>query len=142
LAAKLPNLGAKEREALMQISGGSLGMALQLSSGDGLELARDAAKIIDSAGVPDVPAIVALAERINRMTDGLDRFGGFLSQALMDRIRTKARAGAPGLDRWVAAWEAASETVTRSSGLNLEPKQTFLNVAGTLALAAKRAGSL
>ncbi|HEX2591357.1 MAG TPA: DNA polymerase III subunit delta', partial [Rhizomicrobium sp.] len=47
LAAKLPNLGAKEREALMQISGGSLGMALQLSSGDGLELARDAAKIID-----------------------------------------------------------------------------------------------
>jgi DNA polymerase-3 subunit delta' len=142
LAARLPDMKAPERNALAQISGGSLGLALQLSSGDGLSMARDAAKLIDEAKSPDVPAIVSLAERVNKMKDGLDTLGGFLAQAMSDRIRRKAMAGAPGLDRWVAAWEAAQETINRTTGLNLEPRQTMLNVSRSLERASQRAGAL
>lgn len=142
LAERLPNLGATERKALVQIAGGSLGLALQLSNGDGLELARDATKLIDGAASPDVPAIVALADRINRITDGMDTLGGFLSQSLSDRIRAKARAGAPNLDRWVAAWEASQQSIGRTTGLHLEPRQTLLGVSSALAAASRRAGAL
>jgi DNA polymerase-3 subunit delta' len=142
LAKRLPDLGAKERKSLIEISGGSLGLALQLSKGDGLELARDAAKLIDDAANPDVPALVALADRINRITDGLDTLGGFLAQALSDRIRAKARAGSPKLDGWVAAWEAAQNTIGRTTGLHLEPRQTVLAVSRNLAAASRRAGAL
>jgi DNA polymerase-3 subunit delta' len=142
LAVRLPDMKTPERNALVQIAGGSLGLALQLSSGDGLSMARDAAKLIDEAKSPDVPAIVALAERVNKMKDGLDTLGGFLAQAMSDRIRHKAEAGAPGMDRWIAAWEATQETISRTTGLNLEPRQTMLNVSRGLERAARRAGAL
>jgi DNA polymerase-3 subunit delta' len=142
LAKRLPDLGAKERKSLIEISGGSLGLALQLSSGDGLELARDATKLIDQASNPDIPAIVALADRVNRITDGLETLGGFLGQALSDRIRAKAKNGAPNLDRWLAAWEASRELIDRTTGLHLEPRQTLLSVSNKLAGASRRAGAL
>jgi len=142
LAARLPDTDAAARKALVQIAGGSLGMALQLSSGDGLELARDAAKLIDDASAPDTVAIVALADRIGRMTDGLDTLGEFLAQGLSDRIRAKAKAGAPNLDRWVAAWEASRELIGRTTGLHLETRQTLLSVERNLSNATRRAGQV
>jgi DNA polymerase-3 subunit delta' len=142
LDARLPDMKAAERKALVQIASGSLGLALQLSNGDGLELARDAAKLIDDALNPDIPAIVALADRVNRMTDGLDTLGDFLAQALSDRIRQKARAGTPGLNRWTAAWEMSRETIGRTTGLHLEPRQTLLSVSRALSSAAQRSGTV
>ncbi len=142
LETRLPSLGAKERAALVQISGGSLGLALQLSDGDGLDLARDAARLIDEAANPDVVAITALADRINRITDGMDTLGGFLATAMADRIRAKARAGAPGLDRWVTAWEATQNSIHRATGLHLEPRQTLLSVSRALSGASRRSGAL
>jgi DNA polymerase-3 subunit delta' len=142
LAKRLPDVKASERKALVQISGGSLGMALQLSSGEGLDLARDATKLIDGAANPDVPAIVALADRVNRMTNGMDKLGGFLAQALSDRIRTRAMKGGGGLERWTAAWETVQSTVERTTGLNLEPRQTLVGISRVLSSASRKAGTL
>ncbi|HEY1709606.1 MAG TPA: DNA polymerase III subunit delta' [Rhizomicrobium sp.] len=142
LDARLPDMKPAERKALVQIAGGSLGLALQLSNGDGLELARDAAKLIDGAANPDIPAIVALADRVNRMTDGLDTLGEFLAQALSDRIRQKAHAGAPNLDRWTTAWEMSRESIERTTGLHLEPRQTLLGISRALSSAARRSGAV
>jgi DNA polymerase-3 subunit delta' len=138
----LPSSNEKDRKALVQIAGGSLGLALRLSDGDGLDIARDAARLIDTAADPDIAAIVAVADRINRVTDGLDTLGTFLGASLSDRIRARARAGAPALDRWVAAWEAVNQTIERSTGLNLEPRQTLLSMSRALAGASRRAGGL
>jgi DNA polymerase-3 subunit delta' len=142
LARCLPNSNAKERKALVQIAGGSLGLALRLSDGDGIELARDAARLIDEAKDPDIQAIVTLADRANRIQDGLDTLGGYLAVALSDRIRAKAREGKPHLDRWVTAWEMVNQLTERSVGLNLEPRQTMLSLSRALQAPARRTGTL
>ncbi len=140
LARHLPDL--KDRATLVHIAGGSLGLALQLASGDGLALARDAEKLIDTAGNPDIPAIAALGERAVKITDGLETLGDFLGATLSERIRARAASESPGLDRWIAAWEATRESITRSTGLNLEPRQTVLSVSRTLGNAARKAGQI
>jgi DNA polymerase III subunit delta' len=140
LARLLPDSDASERAALARLSGGSLGLALQLAQGDGVELAREADRLLDRATQPDIAAILALGDRLYRITDGLDTFAGFLAQALTDRIR--ARAGRPHLDRWVECLARLNDSFARTSALNLEPRQTLLSAAGALATASRRAGAL
>ncbi|MEI9930461.1 MAG: hypothetical protein WDM89_07880 [Rhizomicrobium sp.] len=76
------------------------------------------------------------------MTDGLDNFGAFLSQALMDRIRARATKNPARLDRWIEAWEKLERNFARTSGLHLDPRQTLLSSARTLSDTAQRAGIL
>ncbi|HTO40246.1 MAG TPA: DNA polymerase III subunit delta', partial [Rhizomicrobium sp.] len=98
LESKLPDLDDEERGALARLAAGSLGTALILAEGQGVSLAREADKLIDGAGHPDVPALLAFGEKLTRMSDGLDLFGTFLADALSDRIRAKGAHGAAGLD--------------------------------------------
>jgi len=142
LARLLPDSDAGERAALARLSGGSLGLALHLSESDGVELAREADRMIDQAGRPDLAAVMSLGERIARITDGLDGFASFLTQALADRIRARARAGQPHLDRWVECLARLNESFERTIGLNLEPRQTLLGAAATLARTSRSAGSV
>jgi DNA polymerase-3 subunit delta' len=142
LKALAPELDAKERRSIARLSGGSIGMALQLASGEGVSLAAEADALIDNAAAPDIPALLLFADKINRMADGLDSFGGFLTQALMDRIRARATANAERLDRWVEAWEKLERNFARTSGLHLDPRQTLLSSARILGDAARRAGAV
>jgi len=138
----LPDMKAPERAALARLAAGSIGAALQLAAGDSVALARDADRLLDQAAVPDVAAILALGDRIWRITDGLESFGTFLSEALIQRIRTRAIAGQPHLDRWVECLNLIDRTFARTSALNLEPRQTLLSAAGQLSQAARRAGAI
>ena len=137
----LPQADAKERASLARLSGGSLGLALKFAGGEGTELAAEADRLIDSAPAPDIPALLAFADRLARMTDGLEDFGTFLTQAVSERIRAKAGKGAR-LDRWVEAWEALNRSFTRSTALYLDPRQTVLSASRTLGGAARRAGTI
>jgi DNA polymerase-3 subunit delta' len=142
LKGLLPETNAEERTSLIRLSGGSIGLALKLSGGEGTELAAEADRLIERAAEPDVPALLAFADRMNRMTDGLEDFGAFLGQALADRIRARAGARPERLDRWIETWERLSRSFARSSALHLDPRQTVLSGAGAMALAARRAGAL
>ncbi len=142
LSRLLPDTDAKERAALARLSGGSIGMALQLADGEGVALAREADRLLDNASVPDVAAILALGDKIGRMTDGLESFGTFLLQALVDRIRAQALAGRSNLDLWVDCLNKLEASFRRSSALYLEPRQTVLSAARTLAATSRRAGAL
>ncbi len=101
LAQRLPELSAEERGSLVRLAGGSLGLAVRLAGGDGLALARDADELIEQAAHPDVVALMALADRVSRRTEGLENFGDILMLALGTRIRERARAGAANLKPWV-----------------------------------------
>jgi DNA polymerase-3 subunit delta' len=142
LSRLLPDTDAKERAALARLSGGSIGMALRLADGEGVALAREADRLLDNASVPDVAAILALGDKIGRMTDGLESFGTFLLQALVDRIRAQALAGKSNLDLWVECLNKLEASFRRSSALYLEPRQTVLSAARTLAATSRRAGAL
>ena len=142
LSRLLPDSDAKERSALARLSGGSIGMALQLADGEGVALAREADRLLDNATVPDVAAILALGDKIGRMTDGLESFGTFLLQALADRIRARAMAGRTNLDLWVECLNKLEASFRRSAALYLEPRQTVLSAARTLAATTRRSGAL
>jgi DNA polymerase-3 subunit delta' len=142
LAKLVPDLKQKDRASIARLSGGSIGLALQLAGGEGVSLAGEADALIEHAVAPDFPALLSFADKLNRMTDGLDNFGAFLSQALMDRIRARALKNPARLDRWIEAWEKLERNFARTSGLHLDPRQTLLSSARTLGDAAQRAGTL
>jgi DNA polymerase-3 subunit delta' len=141
LALYLPDMPASERAALARLSGGSIGAALTLATGDGAELAQEADRLIEHARDPDLLALLTLGEKLFRMRDGLDQFGQFLTEALADRIRARAHDGAGGLERWVQLLGRLEQSFGRATGLHLEPRQTVLSAARDLAQTARR-GSL
>ena len=128
LVQYLPKMSEADRIALAKLAGGSLGVALALADEDTLALARDAARSVDEAAVPDVPALFALTDRVGRASDRLPLFGGFLVQALESRIRARAQAhGATGMRHWIEAWEQVRTNFERASGLHLDPRQTIVS---------------
>lgn len=141
LAVRQPELSEEEREAVVQLSAGSLGLALMLAQGDGLVIAKESQRLIDSAADPDLIQLFALADRVGRVKNGLAILGEDLILNLSTRIAARARVGGPGLDCWVEAWEKLRHAFGRSATLHLEPRQTILSAAAVLKEAA-RSGSL
>jgi DNA polymerase-3 subunit delta' len=141
LAQQLPEMSVSERASLARLSGGSIGAALTLATGDGAALAQEADRLIDQARDPDLLALLTLGEKLFRIRDGLEQFGGFLTESLSDRIRARAHDGAAGLDRWVALLGRIEQGFARASNLNLEPRQAVLTTARDMARVA-RGGSL
>jgi DNA polymerase III subunit delta' len=138
----LPELNQDERAQLARLSAGSIGAALTLAGGEGRELAAEADRLVEQASTPDLLALLALGDRLYRINDGLEKFGGFLIETLSDRIRARAHQGAAGLDRWIAALTRLRDAFARAEVLHLEPRQTLLSTARDLSLTARRAGAL
>lgn len=137
LVARLPDMDETERAQLARLSGGSIGAALQLAEGGGLELAEEAERLIENASNPDFARLFSLAEKLARQTDGMETFGHFLSEALVARIRTRAETGA-NVRRWIEVWEKLNAQFARSSALNLEPRQTILSAGRAISQTARR----
>ena len=140
LARALPDMSTAERTALARLSGGSIGAALTLATGEGAALAQEADRLIDHAREPDLLALLTLGEKLFRMRDGLELFGAFLAESLSDRIRAKAHSGAVGLDRWLALLGRIEQGFARASGLHLEPRQVVLTTARDLSQVARGGG--
>jgi DNA polymerase-3 subunit delta' len=138
LGQYLPDMTSSERAALARLSGGSIGAALTLATGEGADLAREADRLIEQARDPDTLALLTLGDKLFRMRDGLEQFGQFLTEALADRIRARAHSGAGGLERWVQLLNRIEQNFGRATGLHLEPRQTVLSVARDLAQTARR----
>jgi DNA polymerase III subunit delta' len=138
----LPEADEAELQSLARLSGGSPGAALRLKGGEGVALAQEAARLIEQAAAPDTVALFALSDKLARITDGLDMLGEFLLQALAERIRTKALAGRPQMNKWVEAHERLRRSFARTDALHLDPRQTLLGAAHTLNAVNRRAGGL
>jgi DNA polymerase III subunit delta' len=138
----LPELPADERASLIRLAGGSPGAALRLASGDGVMLAGEADRLIEQAGSPDIPALFALADKIARIADGLDRFGEFLLQSLNRRIRERAPQAGARMKAWTDAYDRIAVDAGRTGALHLDPRQTLLAMAHAAGKAAKTAGAL
>lgn len=137
IATHLPDLPPSERSSLARLSGGSIGAALALASGEGAALAQEADRLIEQARDPDLLSLLTLGEKLPRMQDGLEQFGQFLQEALADRIRARAHDGAQGLERWVQLLGRIEQGFGRATGLHLEPRQTLLSMARDLARTAR-----
>ncbi len=137
LARMLTDAELQDRAALVSLAEGSLGLALRLADKDGLELARAAHALLEGP-LPEVPALIALGDRVARAQDGLLHFGRFLAEALSRRILRRAQEG-QGDARAVQLWEQVSANYARAVGLHLEPRTTVMSSALAVA-AGKRRG--
>jgi DNA polymerase-3 subunit delta' len=137
LGLVLPDLDAATRDMLIAVAEGSPGLALKLSDGDGLMLAREAASLIEAARRPDFAALYAMAERVAKAEDGLAEFGRLLAQALARRARAKALAGEGIPARDAEAWEQVGRLFERAGGIHLEPRQTVISAAGVVRSATR-----
>jgi DNA polymerase-3 subunit delta' len=137
LARHLPDSTAAERASLARLSGGSIGAALTLATGEGADLAQEADGLIDHAREPDLLALLTLGEKLGRLRDGLDQFGTFLTQSLADRIRARAHRDGAGLERWVQLLGRIEQTFGRATALHLEPRQSLLTAARDLSRIAR-----
>jgi DNA polymerase III subunit delta' len=139
LKQRLPEIRDEDRAVLVRLAEGSLGLALRLSDEDGLALARSAEALLETRA-PDYKTLLAVADRVARAQDGLLHFGAYLAQALSRRIRSRAEAG-QGDERAVALWQQIGEFYERALEVYLDPRQTVLSSAATIA-GAKRSGAI
>jgi DNA polymerase-3 subunit delta' len=138
----LPDASEAERNELARLSGGSLGAALQLAGGEGRTLAAEADRLIEQASAPDMAALLALGDKLWRISDGVPKFGAFLIEALSARIRSKAEQGMPHLERWTQALARIRDGFAKAEGLNLEPRQILLTTARDLSRTNRQAAPI
>jgi DNA polymerase-3 subunit delta' len=131
-----PDLGDDDRTQLIDVSDGSLGLALRLAGEEGLKLAREAESLL-GARTLDIPAVLSLGERIGRGADGLGHFGSFLIQAIARRVRERATKG-EGDHRAVELWEQLNALYERAALVHMEPRETVLISAREIANAKRR----
>jgi len=138
IAQHLPKMSDANRIALAKLAGGSLGAALSLANEDALALARDAQRAVEQAATPNIPALLAIGDRLARSADNLATFGTFLVTALEQRIRERAQEGGAGMRPWIEAWEKVRTNFDRATGLHLEPRQTIVSSVRAIGLASGR----
>ena len=142
LAQYLPETNAAERELLARLSGGSIGAALTLATGDGGALAEEADRLIDHAREPDLAGASGSWRQavpdpgragIVRQFSGREPLGTHQSQG--------AHSGVPGLERWWRCCASVSSSASAAPTGSTEPRQTVLSAARDLSRVA-RGGAL
>ncbi len=122
-----PELDAKARTRLIELSEGSIGNALNLAEGDGVALA---ALVDEALDAPVKPARAqAIADSVARPVEGADRFELFFSllrTRLAARTRAAARAGRTHLSHNVTLWRDFGKLEREVLGLNLDKRAAIL----------------
>ncbi len=143
-----PEVREGEREVLARLAEGSIGRALELAGSGSLELYNDMVGVLATLPELDMPRLHGFAERFARRGEeanaawrslnylfdgwmkGLARYaalGGQAAPVVPAESGLQARLlAAASLDRWIVAWEKASELLSGSDRVNLDRKQTVL----------------
>ncbi|HUK60104.1 MAG TPA: DNA polymerase III subunit delta' [Stellaceae bacterium] len=151
-----PDLGAAERAELAGLAEGSIGRALSLAAGGGLDLYRQLSRLL--ARLPELDA-----EGLNALADSVARAGAEEAWALVGELLphwiarmvalaggSEARAVVSGedaamralaarrsLDQWVEVWENVNHLFREADSVNLDRKQVVLNAFFALEAAAR-----
>ena len=142
LAHYLPGIDEDGRKQLADLAEGSLGRALRLVEGDGLQLAQAVENLIAAERLPDFPALFYLAERVAKAPDGLREFGEHLSNALARKVRQAEHLPDSDYRGWVDAWEEVNGLLSRAVGIHMEPRQTAINSARIVEAGRRRSTPL
>jgi DNA polymerase-3 subunit delta' len=149
-----PGLSSEDQAALARLSEGSIGRALELAAGDGLETYSFIISILQRLPNLDPELLHGFAERMAR-SGAEDNFAlltellpaelarlvtsaaqGSAMSAAEDRARRNL-AGRRSLDQWVAVWEKLTNLFAQAEGINLDRKQVVLNAFFALEEAAR-----
>lgn len=141
-----PNLAEDDRAALAQLSEGSIGRALDLSAGGGLELYRELIALLEGLPQLDVPRLYAFGDRLARGSDATAfRTGTELLSWWLGRMIRGAAADEPpsevvpgeaslmgrllarrSLAQWLSLWEKLGRLFAKAESANLDRKQVVV----------------
>jgi DNA polymerase-3 subunit delta' len=118
-----PDLAKDDRAALARLSEGSIGRALDLAAGGGLELYRELIALLEGLPQLDVPRLHAFGDRLARGGDATAFRTGteLLSWWLGRMIR-----GAASLAQWLSLWEKLGRLFAKAESANLDRKQVVV----------------
>jgi DNA polymerase III subunit delta' len=122
-----PELPESHAEALLALSGGSIGRALELAAAGGVELHAAVSKLV--TGVDDVAGLHAFADRLARgeAEDAYRAVEDLIGLELAGLACGAAQAGnSAEAARWAALREEIGQRFERTDALNLDRKQTIL----------------
>lgn len=149
LAAYAPDMASADARALAQLSDGSIGEALTLAAGDGLDLSREVDRLMGALRPLDVVAVHALGDKVGRAgaEDSFLTLGRLVERSLAGRILRLARgegagqgaasAGGGGLAKWLEVWENVGRLFVQAGSINLNRKQVVVSAFLALEAAAR-----
>jgi DNA polymerase-3 subunit delta' len=148
LERQAPDLPDEERPALVRLSHGSIGRALELLDAGGLDLYRTVVEFFQQSPAINGRSLHDFADRLAR--NGAEAAYAAAMEQTIDILRRLALlrsavgerdevisgetammtrlAGSRSLDRWLELWENTRRLVERAESLNLDRKQVVLNV--------------
>ena len=146
LARHAPALDETDRAALARLGEGSIGRALDLAAGGGLELYREMIALLSELPELDVPRVHAFGDRLARARDGSTFRTGM--ELLIWWLARLVRGGAEGrlppevvpgearvmarllegraLARWLTLWEKTARRFAGAERVNLDRKQVAI----------------
>lgn len=141
-----PELAQEDATALARLSEGSIGRALDLAAGGGLELYREMIALLDALPHLDAVRLQSWSDRLAKGADGAAFRTG--SELLTWWLARLVRAGARGeippevvagegalmsrllllreLALWIGLWEKVTQLFARAEGASLDRKQVAL----------------
>ena len=127
LAQYRPDLPEREAEALAALSGGSIGRALDLAAGGGVELHGTVSKLL--AGIDDIAGLHSFADRLAR-GEAENAYRAVEDLIALELARLAATAAQSGnrqkAARWAELREEIGQSFARTDDLNLDRKQTII----------------
>ncbi len=141
-----PDLSPEDRAALVRLGEGSIGRALDLAAGGGLELYRELLSVLEDLPRLDVAKTHALGDRLAKGSDetafrtGMELLIWWLARSIRGAAEGKpppevlvgegalaARlAVGPGLARWLPLWDKITRLFTQAGAANLDRKQVVI----------------
>jgi DNA polymerase-3 subunit delta' len=134
LGRHLPDMPAAERLDSARLAPGSVGDALALAQSGGIGLYRSMIALLDSLPRLNIDALHTFADKAGKSEESFRVVARLLSGWLGNAITESARRGnhalvrAAELDRWIELWEKTSQSFERTEAINLDRRQTLLNV--------------
>lgn len=151
----ITDISENNRTILLALANGSIGRALELAAGDGVELYKSILRLLDDLPKIDSEALHGFAERMARMgaEDSFTLFAELLPGWVARLVSSGAQRGAAlspeedrllrklagrrGLDQWVEVWEKLTHLFAQAEGINLDRKQVVLSAFFALEQAAR-----
>ena len=146
LTTYAPDVPPDDRAALARLAEGSIGRALDLAGGGGLDLYQELIRVVGDLPQLDVARLHAFGDRLAKDRDGTAFRTGMelLSWWLARMIKGGASGRPPAevvagegaamerllarrpLAQWVAVWEKTARCLSRAEAANLDRKQTVI----------------
>ncbi len=151
LARAMPELEESERTRLAALAEGSIGHALELAAGGGLDIAALAARALAEPLRLSLRDALATADALGRDEEAFSTFMDLTRSGLARAVRAAARGqadaaqartvGDRSLAEWAAIWQALGTLQNETEGLHLERREALVRAfrllaRGTAALAA------